>query len=625
MRKMLKDTHRNENIDLLRVRDYYFDKARGLNKLKSLLVYIPSVLLVVSYFSWLPYFDWLDSNRDYIINTITIATFILIHFVIDKFIGDYLNISNSYREKYDFKVFGIEENPFAYAENEEYSDKARLYPKSPKYEVWYGEIFDSQNSRNVICAQLDNVIYTYYVYKHYRKIKILTFALIIGFMAAFSFVFANGAPVLGVMSVFNIAQTFIEDKSNIDKLIESNHAIMEYVKKNSARIITELDGDNTSILRVLQDMIINNRNNSIFISKFARNLYLKDNGNVYLKRLDEYKALFLTEENTKIPDSAEDIEIFNFEETTTVTLSEIQQRLLSMMEKVADAFEKEGVVYTLDGGSLIGAVRAEGSREVHLSGGKFIFWDDDIDIAIPLTDGMLEKAKAAVQKHLCDEFDIQDYANDPYYSPRLSNFRIRDRKSTISEKDSPLFDKYRSRGLFIDVYVYTPVLHSVCFDKLYRQVIIHPLYKRILKTEKLYLVYSPSDAPKDKAALKKVLDKFARQKTAYMKRVNWYLAHAKNDSFFVYTPNYIDNLKHAGPYIAKEYLYGEKKTAAFETLELPVPTNPDKVLEAFYGKWYESPFSSIEELKAKYGERWFSSHKFKATIMKHINHVDLRK
>lgn len=624
MKQMLKNTHRKENIDLLRVRDHYFDKARNLNKLRMLLVYFPAILLVVSYFSWLPYYDWVDENRDYIINTITIASFIVIHFVLDRLIDDCLDISNAYREKYDVKVFGIEENPFAYAMNgtEDHSDKARLYPNVPKYETWYGEIFDENNSHNVLCAQLDNIIYTYCVYKYYRKFSAVMFGLIIGFMAAFTLVFANGALVLGLMSVFNIAQMFIEEKSDIDDLIEVNHGIMELVKRDSAHIIEELDRGNNSILRTLQDTIINNRNQSIFISKFARELYLKDSS-VYYKILDEYKAIFFEEDGTDIPSCAEDIEIFNFAETETVTLAEIQQRLLSMMEKIADAFEKEGVVYMLDGGSLIGAVRAEGSEEVHLTGGKFVFWDDDIDIALPI--GMLEKAKEAVRKHLGDRFDVQDYDNDPYYSPRLSNFRIRDRRSTISEKDSPLFDKYRYRGLFIDVYAYTPVLCSVAFDKLYRRIMIHPLYKRILKTENMYPVFSPSDAPKDKAALKKALDKFARQKAVYMKRVDWYLAHAKNDSFFVYTPTYIYDLKNTGPYIQKDDLYGAEKTAQFETLELPVPTNSDKVLEAFYGKWYESPYVPMEKLKAKYGERWFSFHEFKATIMKHIDHVNFEK
>lgn len=624
MKQMLKNTHRKENINLLRVRDHYFDKARSLNKLRMLLVYFPAILLVVSYFSLLPYYDWVDENRDYIINTITIASFIVIHFVLDRLIDDCLDISNAYREKYDVKVFGIDENPFAYAMNgtEDHSDKARLYPNVPKYETWYGEIFDENNSRNVICAQLDNIIYTYCVYKYYRKFSAVMFGLIIGFMAAFTLVFANGALVLGLMSVFNIAQMFIEEKSDIDDLIEVNHGIMELVKRDSAHIIEELDRGNTSILRTLQDTIINNRNRSIFISKFARELYLKDSS-VYYKMLDEYKAIFFNEDATDIPSCAEDIEIFNFAETETVTLAEIQQRLLSMMEKIADAFEKEGVVYMLDGGSLIGAVREEGSEEVHLTGGKFVFWDDDIDIALPI--GMLEKAKEAVRKHLGDEFDVQDYDNDPYYSPRLSNFRIRDRRSTISEKDSPLFDKYLYRGLFIDVYAYTPVLYSVAFDKLYRRIMIHPLYKRILKTENTYPIFSPSDAPKDKAALKKALDKFARQKAVYMKRVYWYLTHAKNDSFFVYTPTYIYDFKNTGPYIRKEDLYGEEKTAQFETLELPVPTNSDKVLEAYYGKWYESPYVPMDKLKAKYGERWFSFHEFKATIMKHIDHVDFEK
>lgn len=621
MKSILKNTHRKENIDLLRVRDYYFDKARNLNKLKRILVYFPAILLVVSYFSLLPNYDWVDDNRDYVINTITILSFIVIHFVLDKFIGNHLEISNAYREKYDVNVLGIEENPFAYSVEGDYNDKARFYPNIPKYELWYGEIFDDNNNRNIILAQLDNIIYTYYVYRFYRNYNTANFALIIGFMTAFSIAFANASLVLGLMSVFNIAQMYIEERANINELIESNYYIMEFVKQNRERIINELDNGNESILRMLQDTIINNRNNSIFISKFARNLYLKDSS-VYYKVLDEYRTMFFTEEHTDMPDSADDIEIFNIAETETVTLDKIQQRLLSMMEKVADAFEKEGVVYTLDGGSLVGAVRAEGSREVHLTGGKFVFWDDDIDIAVPMTDGMLEKAKEAVRKHLGDEFDLQDYENDPYYSPRLSNFRIRDRRSYISEKDSALFDKYRYRGLFIDVYAYTPVLYSVAADKLYRRIMIHPLYKRILKTEKLYSVYSPSDAPKDKEKLKKILDKFTKQKQKYMERVDWYLSHAKNDSFFVYTPNYIDDLKKAGPYIPKEDLYGEKKSAQFETLELPVPANSDTVLRAFYGKWYISPYISMEKLKEDHNENWYRFHEFKTTIMKHIDHVD---
>lgn len=625
MKNILKNTHRKENIDLLKTRDYYFDKARNLNKLNRLFVYFPAILTLVSYFSWLPYFDWINKNRDCVILLITLISFVVVHFVLDGFIGNYLSISNTYREKYDVKVFEIEENPFAYAmkDKKDYTDKACLYPNSPKYESWYGEVFDDDNSRNIICSQLDNIIYTHHVYKYYRIFNAILFGLMIILIVAL-IKHVGGHYTQGLMSVFNIVQIFIKENANITELIESNRSIMNLIDEKKELIIAQLDSGNTSMLRTLQDTIINNRNKSIFIAKFVRNRYLKDNS-IYYKDLDKYRAIFLTEGHTNIPSSAEEIEIFNLAETETVTLAEIQKRLLSMMEKVADAFEKENVVYTLDGGSLIGAVRENGSEEVHLTGGKFMFWDDDIDIAIPLTDGMLERAKEAVRKHLGDEFDLQDYDNDSFYSPRLSNFRIRDKRSFISEKDSPLFDKYTYRGLFIDVYGYTPVLHSVCVDKLYRRVLIHPLHRRILKTEKLYPMYASSHAPKDKAKLEKTLKKFAKQKAAYMRRVNWYLSHAKNSSFFVYTPNYIHNLRRAGPYIQRETLYGEKKSAQFETLELSVPTDSGKVLTAFYGKWYNSPYIPMETLKLRHGKEWFSYHEFKTTVMKHIDHVDFEK
>ena len=643
MNRILKETHKASNIKLLKVRDYYFDIARRYNSIRMLFVCLPPILLAITYIPALSEIGWIDEGRDIIVGFVSIAAFIMIHFIFERIIQKNLYISNAFREKYDCNVFGIEENPVAYNldDMEQHLDKARFVKDFSKYEVWYGEAFCGNNARNVLCCQMDNIIYTYYVYSDYKKIllfiPILTYILIFA-----SLFFGFKVFLLIFMSVFNILQFYIEIKDNVEDLIETNQNIMKIVEDDKDELLPKLDRNGNSVIRMIQDVVISIRNQSLFIPKFIRNRYLKE-GNPFYRALDKYKAMYLEKESITIPESADDLEIFDLAETKTITLTQIQQRLTEMMTKVNRVFEEENITYTLDGGTLIGAVRVGDLKspieQVPTKGGDFVFWDDDIDIAIPLKDGMLERAKKAIREKLGDEFDVQDYENDRFYSPRLSNFRIRDKKSIISEKDSQLYDKYQSRGLFIDVYAYMPILHSLSVDKAYRRMFIHPLYKKLKKTEDLYPQYSRSTKEKDKKKLEKLLLKFDRQKARYMKRVDWYISHAKNDSYRAYTPNYIHDLDNPGPYIPKDYLEVNASRAQFNRLDLPIPADPDKVLTAFYGKWYISPYKSIDMLKEERSQqresdndnqnqipsedKWFSLHKFRVSVMKHIDHVDL--
>lgn len=615
MNCILKNTHKRRNIDLLRTRDYYFDRARRLNRLKIALAVLPPIILVVSYIV-ASCAKWIDESRDFIVGGFSILTFLLSYFIIEKGISYNLDKSNRYREEYDLNVFGLTANPFAterIPESDPLSEAKRV-KLAPKYETWYGEVFCNNKGRNIICCQLDNVIYTYHVYRACRVlISVILPLVVIGLFL--TLIAGVKICILSVLSAFTILQLCVESIGGMTDGINANRAIMKFCESSSREICQQLDCGEYAVLRMLQDVILQNRTHSIFIPKFIRKQFLKEDS-IFYRDLDKFKKIYFESAEPSIPSSAEEIELFDPDDHISVRLTEVHNRLLEMLRDVCTLFEQEKITYTLDGGTLIGAVRDENAEQpastIRTEGGKMIFWDDDVDLAVPYYD--VERAKNIIREHL-PQYAVQDYS-DEFYSPRLSNFRIRDKRSVTCEKDNPLYELYTSRGLFLDIYAYTPIFYGKTLDRCFRNILIHPLYRRIRRTEECY--------PRVKGVEKKeeaLLQRFKRQKQKYQKRVAYYLAHANCNKYYVYTPYYIDNLKKAGPYIRKEDLYGSPRYAEFEGFMLPVPSYPDRILEKSYPAWYCSPFESEEQLRKQFGEKWFSHHQFRSTVMKHIDKV----
>ena len=596
MNQILIETHKKQNIDLLRVRDLFFDKARKLYKFRTFSMVLPVILLVASYLPFISRITVLDMYRDYYIGVISIVLFFVTDLIDDK-MQEYLEISNTFREQYDVNVFGIEQNKYIYdnALIAQYLPLADTsVHDSKKYEYWYEEIFCEEPLGNILCCQMDNIIYTYYVYRSTKKLYTAAVAAVAVLMVVLWIVV--GTPsflILSILSAFSVVQMFLEYIDVCSELIDNNQKLREKLLHGDEKV-SEID------VRCIQDCIVTNRNRSLFIPKYIRDKFLKD-GNPYYMDLNEVRKKLLPKETTTIPSKVEDIEILSSDGKRKTDLPTVHERLLAMLRDVREVFDKNGIQYTLDGGTLIGAIR---------EGGHFIFWDDDVDLAIRYED--FARAKELLAESFGAIYDLQDYYNEEYYSPRLSSLRVREKGSVVCEKDSALYEKYGMRGLFLDIYVYAPVLCSLSFDKWYRKCFIHPMHRQIKKTEELWR----SDREKYGA-------RFIKEKARYMKRVEWYLAHAKCDAYYTYTPNYIENIKSPGPYFSKADLYGEKRVATFEGLEYPVPTNAEAVLVGFYGDtWNQSPFLSIADYEAKYGDDWYGHKRFAVTAMKHLSYLD---
>ena len=558
MNKILQETHKKQNINYLRVRDYFFDKARKLNKYQTIFMVVPIILLVFSYLPFLSCYTWINDNRDYYVGFFSISSFIATYFIKLK-IDEQLRISNTFREEYDVQVFGMSKNNYFYDEqciNRFLEISNNTINDSKKYEYWYEEIFSTNHINNVICCQMDNVIYTFHVYKKTKKIYTY-FLGILGILMTFLWIAIKDVQffVLSFIALFSVLQMFIEYINVANGLIERNEYIYKKVKMHEGAFSME-------DVRSIQDCIIINRENSLFIPKFIREMYLED-GNPYYEDLETIKKVLMDRKTTSIPSTSAEIDILSADGTKTTNLTVLHNRLKVMLQDIVAVFDKNEIQYTLDGGTLIGAIREDG---------HFIFWDDDVDLAIRYDD--LEKAKEVLKNELAEKYEFQDY-DERFYSPRLSCLRMREKNqfSIIEEKDSPLFELYEKRGLFVDIYVYAPILCNRLIDSIYRMVFIHTIHKSIGKIESLW-----------KSNRKKYSAMFEKKKKTYMKRVKWYLDHAKCTRYYTYTPNYIENLKHPGPYIRKSDLYGEITECSFEGVICRIPNNSEAVLEAFYGK-----------------------------------------
>lgn len=160
---------------------------------------------------------------------------------------------------------------------------------------------------------------------------------------------------------------------------------------------------------------------------------------------------------------------------TYLSDKEIKAELVQMLLYLDGFLAENGILYSIDAGTLLGAVRHKG----------FIPWDDDIDLGLLRSDydrlvSILAEGKAKVK----DGFDFVAFelGNDPRPYMKLINRNIR-------VKGDSEFDQY----LWVDIFPFDAVPnHFYWFHKQFIEVFLCNIavtkysssYKRYMETQK---------------------------------------------------------------------------------------------------------------------------------------------
>lgn len=127
-------------------------------------------------------------------------------------------------------------------------------------------------------------------------------------------------------------------------------------------------------------------------------------------------------------------------------LRKAQLRLLDMLDYLVEAADQAGVVWRLDGGNVLGALRH----------GGFIPWDDDVDIVLERKE--YKRFCDYLKQHPHPQYILQDNSTDSgYYNPWASLRDLRSEHISVgdeSSKDRKALEAMKYRGLHIDIFPY---------------------------------------------------------------------------------------------------------------------------------------------------------------------------
>ena len=262
----------------------------------------------------------------------------------------------------------------------------------------------------------------------------------------------------------------------------------------------------------------------------------------------------------------EDYSEYNGPETP---LRKAQLASVDVLNEFDRVCRENGLVYWLDFGTLLGAVRHKG----------FIPWDDDIDVSMPLADWL--KFKSIGADKLAKGYFMQTEVTDPESCMGDGLFKIR-KDNTLFIHD---FDDFRSnyhKGVSIDVFADVP----------YPSVpkgLLKFMRKRICKAHGFFHYHA-------RLSFRNIISYFVFPVSYVLFKGIWKLICRFSKKDRELTP--IDRLIYGYPTLQSEMTPASE--ILFEGRMYPAPKNPDARLKDMYGDYMAVPPKEKRRIPAKF-------------------------
>ena len=239
--------------------------------------------------------------------------------------------------------------------------------------------------------------------------------------------------------------------------------------------------------------------------------------------------------------------------------------LLDILEIVIRICDRHGIRYSMDGGSLLGAMRHKG----------FIPWDDDIDIAMPRSD--YEKLQQILPKELPPHLFMQTSATDHEYD--ITHVKIRDSRTTALEMNHVAIGRKYNMGIFLDIFPIDGVPKSPMIRRL-----------QMLRLKLIKIIYALS-LRKEHTTLKSRIGGFlARSIHKVLGDLRLYKFRER--TFSRYSMNEcgvgalgISEFGFVAPFKRLPEWFESYEIVPFEYLDVKIPREYDNLLTQAYGEW----------------------------------------